>query len=232
MAAAIMISTFGCMNGLILAGARVYYAMAKDGVFFSSVGKVNPKYHSPAVSLLVQGVWASLLTLSGTYNVFEASRVAGVKRVIFASSGAAVGGWDSVPPYDSIVKGEYSQVPQQWPMLTHEAPLRPGGVYGATKVWGEALGRAYSDKYAMSVICLRIGFVNPEDRPTQAWHFPIWCSQGDLARMVEKCIGAPPSVKYDVFYVASRNRWGFRDLDHAREVVGYVPEDSADRFTA
>ena len=68
MAAAIVISTFGCMNGLTLAGARVYYAMAKDRLFFSKVGKVNPKYHTPAVSLMVQAVWASLLTLTGTYN--------------------------------------------------------------------------------------------------------------------------------------------------------------------
>ncbi|HVA00800.1 MAG TPA: amino acid permease [Terriglobia bacterium] len=68
MAAAIVISTFGCMNGMSLAGARVYYAMAKDRLFFSSVGKVNPKYRTPAVSLLVQAVWASLLTLSGTYS--------------------------------------------------------------------------------------------------------------------------------------------------------------------
>jgi len=68
MAAAIMISTFGCMNGMILAGARVYYAMAKDGLFFSSVGNVNAKHHTPAVSLLVQAVWAALLTLTGTYN--------------------------------------------------------------------------------------------------------------------------------------------------------------------
>ncbi len=68
MAAAIMVSTFGCMNGLTLAGARVYYAMAKDGLFFSSVGKVNAKYHTPAVSLIVQGVWAGLLTLTGTYS--------------------------------------------------------------------------------------------------------------------------------------------------------------------
>jgi APA family basic amino acid/polyamine antiporter len=68
MAAAIMISTFGCANGMIMAGARVYYAMAKDGLFFSSVGKVNPRYHTPAVSLLVQAVWASILTLTGTYN--------------------------------------------------------------------------------------------------------------------------------------------------------------------
>ena len=68
MAAAIMISTFGCLNGLILAGARVYYAMAKDRVFFPSVARVNPRYHTPAVSLLVQALWAGLLTLSGTYS--------------------------------------------------------------------------------------------------------------------------------------------------------------------
>jgi APA family basic amino acid/polyamine antiporter len=68
MAAAIVISTFGCINGLTLAGARVYYAMARDGLFFSSVGRVNQRYHTPAVSLLVQAIWAALLTLSGTYN--------------------------------------------------------------------------------------------------------------------------------------------------------------------
>lgn len=68
MAAAIMISTFGCTNGLVLAGARVYYAMAKDGLFFSPVGKVHPKYHTPAVSLMVQAVWAAILTLTGSYS--------------------------------------------------------------------------------------------------------------------------------------------------------------------
>jgi APA family basic amino acid/polyamine antiporter len=68
MAAAIMISAFGCLNGMILAGARVYYAMAKDGLFFSAVGRVNPKYHTPAVSLMLQAFWAALLTLSGTYG--------------------------------------------------------------------------------------------------------------------------------------------------------------------
>jgi len=68
MAIAIIISTFGCINGLTLAGARVYYAMAKDGLFFRSVARVNPRFHTPAVSLLFQGAWAALLTLSGTYN--------------------------------------------------------------------------------------------------------------------------------------------------------------------
>jgi APA family basic amino acid/polyamine antiporter len=68
MAAAILISTFGCCNGLILAGARVYYAMAKDGLFFKATGTVHPKYHSPRNALIVQGIWTSVLCLSGTYN--------------------------------------------------------------------------------------------------------------------------------------------------------------------
>jgi len=65
MAVAIMISTFGCNNGLILAGARVYYAMARDGLFFSRIGTLNSR-HVPAIALITQGIWASLLTLPRT----------------------------------------------------------------------------------------------------------------------------------------------------------------------
>lgn len=65
MAVAIMISTFGCNNGLILAGARVYYAMARDRLFFKSIGRVN-SFHVPAIALIAQGIWASLLTLPRT----------------------------------------------------------------------------------------------------------------------------------------------------------------------
>jgi APA family basic amino acid/polyamine antiporter len=68
MAAAIMISGFGCVNGLILSGARVYYAMAKDGLFFRNVAKLHPTYKTPVISLMVQMVWACLLCISGTYN--------------------------------------------------------------------------------------------------------------------------------------------------------------------
>jgi len=68
MAAAIMISGFGCNNGLILAGARVYYAMAKDGLFFRSVAKLHPTYKTPAVSLMVQMVWTCVLCVSGSYG--------------------------------------------------------------------------------------------------------------------------------------------------------------------
>ena len=68
MAVAILLSTFGCNNGLILSGARVYYAMARDGLFFQSAGKLHPTYKTPVMSLVVQAVWICVLCLSGTYN--------------------------------------------------------------------------------------------------------------------------------------------------------------------
>ncbi len=68
MAAAIMISTFGCVNGLILAGSRVYYAMAKDGLFFKVCGKLDEKTQTPVVSIVVQCLWACGLTLTGRYG--------------------------------------------------------------------------------------------------------------------------------------------------------------------
>src|SRR5207253_7373664 len=63
-----MVSSFGCNNGLILAGARVYYAMARDGLFFRSAAKLHPTYKTPAVSLMVQMVWICILCVSGSYG--------------------------------------------------------------------------------------------------------------------------------------------------------------------
>jgi APA family basic amino acid/polyamine antiporter len=68
MAVAIMISAFGCCNGLILSGARVYYAMAKDGLFFRGVARLHPGYKTPAISLMVQMVWTCVLCISGSYG--------------------------------------------------------------------------------------------------------------------------------------------------------------------
>jgi APA family basic amino acid/polyamine antiporter len=67
MASAILISTFGCNNGLILSGSRVYYAMARDGLFFKRAGQLN-RNHVPGVALIVQAIWTSLLCLTGTYG--------------------------------------------------------------------------------------------------------------------------------------------------------------------
>lgn len=68
MAAAILISTFGCANGLTLAGARVYYAMSRDGLFFKSVGKLHPKYRTPVAGILLQAAWTCVLCVSGSYG--------------------------------------------------------------------------------------------------------------------------------------------------------------------
>jgi APA family basic amino acid/polyamine antiporter len=73
MAAAIMISTFGCDNGLILAGARVYYAMARDGLFFQRVAKTN-EHHVPAAALVAQGIWTAVLTLPRTVTTDSTTR--------------------------------------------------------------------------------------------------------------------------------------------------------------
>ena len=68
MALAILVSVFGCNNGLILAGPRVYYAMSRDGLFFQRAGRLHPRYKTPAFGLVAQAVWISVLCLSGTYN--------------------------------------------------------------------------------------------------------------------------------------------------------------------
>ena len=68
MAVLILVSAFGCNNGLILSGARVYYAMAKDGLFFKSAAKLHPKYRTPAHSLMMQCVWTCVLCISGSYG--------------------------------------------------------------------------------------------------------------------------------------------------------------------
>jgi APA family basic amino acid/polyamine antiporter len=67
MAVLIMISTFGCINGIVLSGARIYFAMAKDGLFFKPVGELN-RHGVPQNALVLQCIWACLLTLSGTYS--------------------------------------------------------------------------------------------------------------------------------------------------------------------
>jgi nucleoside-diphosphate-sugar epimerase len=173
--------------------------------------------------------WEAVLrhNITGTYNVFEAAREAGVKRVVFASSGAAVSGIESDKPYSDLVAGRYEGL-QSWPILTHLSPLRPSGLYGASKIWGEALGRDYADAHGLSVICVRIGRVHAEDRPRSAREFSVWCSQRDIARFLESCVDAPEAVRFEIFFCTSRNKWGYRDLEHPRVVLGWEPVDAAE----
>ncbi len=166
----------------------------------------------------------------GTYNVFAAAREAGVKRVVYASSGSTVAGWENEDPYGALVEGRYADVGESWPAITHESPTRPAGIYGATKVWGEALARHFTDTTDLSIICLRIGHVTRSDRPESRRDFSIWCSQRDIGQMIERSVAAPDDLKFDIFFVLSNNQWGYRDLSHPRQVVGFEPQDSAEQY--
>ena len=176
--------------------------------------------------------WDQLLQFNviGTYNVFEAARQAGVKRVIYASSGATISGYERNEPYKSLSEGRPEEA-GKWKMVTHESPVHPSGIYGCTKVWSEALARHYADTSGMSMIGLRIGVVNAEDRPRQPRQVPIWCSQRDVARMVRHCIEAPDDLNYDIFFVVSNNKHSYRDMSHAKDVLGFEPMDSSDAVT-
>jgi nucleoside-diphosphate-sugar epimerase len=182
--------------------------------------------------------------LIGTYNVFEAARQAGVRRIVFASTGQVTWNWEQEPPLSQVLGGTYGGEPGSYDRIDHTWPVRPSGIYAASKVWGEALGRYYSDIHGISVVVIRFSAVNRPDtplNPTPAINpgdaqdgvgrsFSIWTSQADAAQLVRRAIDAPASLKFDVFYSGSANKWGVRDISHAQKVLGYRPESSAEDF--
>ena len=174
--------------------------------------------------------WRELLetNVEGTRNVFQAAIDAGVGRVVFASSGATVAGWEIAEPYKSLVEGRYDDLPSTWPLIDVETAPRPRGVYGSTKVWGEALSRHFADTTNTSFFNIRIGYVNAEDKPKNARQRSVWCSQRDVVNAILAAVQAPESMRCETFFASSNNRYGYRDTEHGKTLVGYVPLDSAD----
>jgi uronate dehydrogenase len=146
--------------------------------------------------------------LIGTFNVFEAARRAGARRVAFASSNHASG---------------FYPVEQA---LTGVEPPRPDTLYGVTKVYGEALGRLYVDKFGLEVVCVRIGTF--AERPRQRRDLATWLSPADAVRLFAACLSAP-GVGFRIVYGASANGHLHWDLTPARE-LGYEPQDDAERY--
>ena len=175
--------------------------------------------------------WESVLpnNLVGTYNVFEASRDAGVKRVIFASSNHATGGFYLVPPWKHIADGDFDQLAAgEYALVDETSRIRPDGFYGVSKAFGEAIGSYYSDYHGLASIHLRIGWVISSDDPTFApFALSLWLSHRDTAQIVHKSIEAPDSLRYGVYYATSDNLWKIFDISRAREELGYQPEDGA-----
>ena len=153
----------------------------------------------------------------GTRNVLEAARLAGCKRVVFASSGATVAGWEREEPYRALVEGRYDDVPADWVRIRHDMATRPNGPYASSKIWGEALARYYADSFDLSVIALRIGFVNAEDRPVDARTFSVWCSQRDVVNAIERAVDLDESIRYDIILYPVRQQVGLpRSLPRQR----------------
>ena len=166
--------------------------------------------------------------VEGTRHVFQAAVDAGVTRVVFASSGATVAGWAHEEPYTALVEGRYDALPDTWPLVTVNMPPRPRGIYGSTKVWGEALAQHFADTTQTSFVSIRIGYVNAEDRPTNARQRSVWCSQRDVVSAIEAAVAAPAPLHCETFFANSDNRYGYRDLDHGKALLGYQPADSAE----
>ncbi len=177
----------------------------------------------------VDAPWESMLqnNIVGTYNVFEAARGAGVRRVISASSGMTIVGYESDPPWSDLVSGDPSRVPASWPRITRDDEPRPISLYGVSKLVGEDLARYFVATSDLSIICLRIGGVSANDTPSGARGASIYCSHADITQMVVKCIDAPDDVRFDIFYAVSNNRLSYRDIEHAKTVVGYEPTSGA-----
>jgi uronate dehydrogenase len=151
------------------------------------------------------------VNLAGVYNAFEAARQAGVKKVLFTSTGQTILNYP---------RGEW---------VTPEMPVRPSTVYACTKVFGEALARHYADIHGLSMICIRLCYFQPYDSPLLkiAGHDVQreWCSPGDLAQLIVKSIQA--EVKFAIFFGISNNAGRCWDISNAQQLVGYEPQDNA-----
>lgn len=176
--------------------------------------------------------WERILAsnIIGSYNLFEACRLANVKRVVAASSIMVSFGYRDIEPYKAITEGRYADVPTPVPVITHEVPPRPRDLYASSKVLGECLAQTYAYRHGLSCICLRIGWVVAEDRPPHREAQSIWCSQRDIVQLVERCINARDDLCFDIFYGLSDNRWRWVDIEHARQVVGYEPQDRGEDY--
>ena len=158
----------------------------------------------------VEGPWETILNsnIIGCYNLFQAARLAGVQRIVFASSNHAVGFY-----------------PRRH-RIGVDVAVRPDSRYGVSKAFGEAVGALYAYKHGLRVTCLRIG--NVADAPVDRRRLAIWIRPEDLAQLVR--IGLEhPDIRYEIFYGASDNERAWWDNTSAYR-YGYRPQFRAEDF--
>ena len=154
--------------------------------------------------------WETILSANivGTYNLFEAARLEGVKRIVFASSNHVMGFY----PRSQTV--------------TVDARVRPDSRYGLSKAFGEALASLYADKYGAEVLTIRIGHILP--KPRNRRDLAIWLSPRDLCQLIRIGLDAP-GVRHEIVYGMSDNRRAWWDNTTAAR-LGYRPQDRAEDY--
>lgn len=154
------------------------------------------------------GLWKDILPSNfvGTYNVFEAARLHGVRRVAFASRAGLLGS------YPRDVQRTVEMLP------------RPTSYYSVSKAYGESLAYMYVAQHDLEIVCVRIGnFSADRDQPEHPHHL----SHGDAVRVFEQAV-IHPGVTFEIVFGVSDSNWPLYDLDHGRRAIGYEPQDFAD----
>ncbi len=160
----------------------------------------------------IEADWDTVLqaNIIGCYNLFEAARRQGVKRIVFATTNHVIGFYRRAQRID------------------HTVPVRPDSRYGVSKAFGEALGRLYADKHGLRVLHIRIG--NFGDRPLDRRRLSIWLSPRDFLQLVR--IGLEhPDLHCETVYGASENDRTWWDNANAYR-LGYRPQDESEPFAS
>ncbi|HWG46931.1 MAG TPA: NAD(P)-dependent oxidoreductase [Gemmataceae bacterium] len=151
----------------------------------------------------------------GVYHVLESARLAGVRRLILASSGQVV--W-------------WQRQHGPWPIKADDPPT-PRGWYAAAKVFLEAAGRMCAESHGMSVLAVRLGWVprsreHVEELAALDWAKDVYLSPGDAGRFFACAVDAPADIKFAIVYATSRPReHSMYDLDYAKKLLGFEPRD-------
>lgn len=143
------------------------------------------------------------------FNLYEAARECGVKRIVYASSNHATGMYATGTRIDPSM------------------PVNPDSFYGLSKVWGEALARLYWEKHGLESVCLRIGSFQPT--PASIRHLSTWLSHRDACALVDASLDTP-HVGFEIVYGVSANRRAW--WDNSRTTVAYRPQDNAEHYLA
>jgi uronate dehydrogenase len=159
-----------------------------------------------------ENTWETILhgNIIGLYNVFEAARRAGVKRIVMATSNHAVGFYPRAQTID------------------HKVVPRPDSRYGVSKAFSEALASLYADKHGIGFLCTRIG--NFGEKPIDSRRLAIWISPSDYTQLVR--IGLEhPNIRFEIVYGVSGNKRSWYDNSNAYR-LGYKPQDDSEPYAA